>query len=43
MLGAKIYMYIYIYIILLIRFARMDFSEQHHVEGEDWDVRCYGK
>ena len=28
------------YIIALICFARMNFSEQSHIEGEDWDMRC---
>ena len=32
--------YVRIYMLLLICFARIDFSEQSHVEGEGWDVTC---
>ena len=31
------------YILLLICFARIDFSDQYHTEWEAWDMRCNEK
>jgi hypothetical protein len=31
------------YILSLICFARMDFSQQYHIEGEAQDLRCNEK